>query len=148
MRAPTTFGKDWSSRWGEDLDRDPQFHTQRNRAENQRELHSTIAAWVGGIDIKDLLERLEQRQVPANKINNIADIFQDPHIRARENIIETVLKSGRSFATMGIVPKLSESPGRVEFVAPSLGEHNNQIYKELMGLSDDDYTRLKEQGTI
>jgi crotonobetainyl-CoA:carnitine CoA-transferase CaiB-like acyl-CoA transferase len=132
----------------EDLDRDPKFHTQRNRAENQRELHSTIAAWVGEFDIQDLLARLEQRQVPANKINNIADIFHDPHIRARENIVETVLNSGRMFATMGIVPKLSESPGRVEFVAPLLGAHNDEIYKELMGLSDDDCKRLKDQGTI
>ncbi len=132
----------------EDLDRNPQFHTQRSRAENQRELHPLIAAWVGGIDLQDLLERLEQRQVPATKINNIADIFHDPHVRARENIIETVLKSGRMFATTGIVPKLSESPGRVEFTAPSLGAHNDRIYKELMGISDDECKRLKDAGII
>ena len=61
---------------------------------------------------------------------------------------ETVLKSGRMFATTGIVPKLSESPGRVEFTAPSLGAHNDQIYKELMGISDDECKRLKDTGII
>ena len=132
----------------EDLDQDPKFHTQRSRAENERELHELIATWVSRVDLQDLLHRFEREQIPASKINNIADIFHDEHVRARENIIKTVLRSGRAFETMGIVPKLSESPGRVEFVAPPLGADNQEIYKTHLGLTELEFETLKREGII
>ena len=132
----------------EDLDQNPKFKTQRSRAANQDELHAIVAEWVQEKQLEDLLGLLEKAGVPATKINNIADIFQDPHIRARENIIETVLESGRKIMTMGIVPKLSVSPGRVEFVAPPLGAHNEDIYKGLLRLGDEEFQDLKRKGII
>jgi len=132
----------------EDLDRDPRFASQRDRARNRDELHPLIAAWIAGIALQELLERLQQRQIPATKINSVADIFDDPHVRARENIIQVMLASGRMMSMTGIVPKLSASPGRVEFVAPALGAHNDEIYRGLLGLTDDECARLKQRGVI
>ncbi|MCX5837344.1 MAG: CoA transferase [Deltaproteobacteria bacterium] len=132
----------------DDLDQDPKFQTQRKRAENQETLHAIIAEWTARNDLKELLDRLEKAGIPACKINNIADTFHDPHIAARENIIETVLGSGRKIMTSGIVPKLSESPGSIEYVAPALGAHNEEIYQNLLSLSDGEYGALKIKGII
>ena len=128
----------------EDLEQDPKFHTIGKRAENEDELHAIIAEWTARHDLKELTDRLEKEGIPACKINNIADVFQDPHIAARENIVETLLSSGHKIKTAGIVPKLSKSPGSIEHIAPALGAHNEEIYKNLLSLSDAEYDALKK----
>ncbi len=132
----------------EDLGNNPKFRTQRDRNQNRDELHALIAQWVKQFDIKTLLEMLWNAGIPSTKINNIADIFQDPHFRVRNNIIETKLPSGRKIKTMGIIPKLSATPGRLEFVAPPMGAHNEEVYCGLLGLSPREFRDLKEQGVV
>ena len=132
----------------EDLDENPKFNTQRGRAKNQHELHALIAEWVKQFKAEELLASFEKAGVPSTKINNIADIFQDPQFQARENIIEATLSSGRKIRTMGIVPKLSASPGRVESTAPSLGQHNEEIYRGRLHLSAEEFQDLKARGII
>jgi len=132
----------------EDLGEDPKFNTQRNRNQNRDELHDIIAKWIKKFEIKPLLDLLWNGGIPSTKINNIADIFRDPHIQARENIIDTQLPSGRKIKTMGIVPKLSVTPGRVEFVAPLLGAYNEEVYRGLLQLSAEEYENLKKERII
>jgi len=132
----------------EDLGDDPKFNIQRSRNQNREELHAIIADWVKNFEINPLLELLWDVGIPSTKINNIADIFKDPHVQARKNIIETRLPSGRKMKTMGIVPKLSETPGRMEFVAPPLGAYNQEVYRGLLRLSDEEYENLKTERII
>lgn len=132
----------------EDLGENPMFNTQRNRNENRDELHGIIAARVKQQEIKPLLEKLWEAGIPSTKINNIADIFQDPHVRARENIIEAPIPSGRKIKTMGIIPKLSVTPGRVDFVAPHLGAHNEEVYRGLLKLSAEEFEALQKEKII
>jgi crotonobetainyl-CoA:carnitine CoA-transferase CaiB-like acyl-CoA transferase len=132
----------------EQLGENPIFNTQRNRNENRDELHALIGEWVKQFEIKPLLELLWEAGIPSTKINNIADIFQDPQFRARDNIIDTQIPSGRKIKTMGIVPKLSKTPGRVNFVAPPLGTHNEEVYRGLLKLSAEEYEGLKKEGVI
>jgi len=132
----------------EDLGDDPKFSIQRNRNQNREELHAIIADWVRNFEIKPLLKLLWDAGIPSTKINNIADVFKDPHVQARKNIIETELPSGRKIKTMGIVPKLSVTPGRVEFVAPPLGAYNEEVYRGLLNLSAKEYEGLKKKGVI
>ena len=132
----------------EDLGENPKFNTQRNRNENRDELHGIIAARVKQQEIKPLLEKLWEAGIPSTKINNIADIFQDPHVRARENIIEAPIPSGRKIKTMGIIPKLSVTPGRVDFVAPHLGAHNEEVYRGLLKLSAEEFEALQKEKII
>ena len=121
----------------------PRFCTQRNRAENQEELHAIIGEWTAQNYLAELLDRLEKGGIPPSKINNIEDIFNDSHITARQNIIEAVLCAGGKIMTTGVIPKLSESPGCIEYVAPSLGAHSEEIYKKLLLLSDVEYEQLQ-----
>jgi formyl-CoA transferase len=132
----------------EELGENPKFNTQRNRNQNRDELHTLIGEWVEQFEIKPLLELLWEAGIPSTKINNIADIFQEPHFRARDNIIETQIPSGRKIKTMGIVPKLSKTPGRVDFVAPPPGAHNEEVYRGLLKLSAEEFERLKKEKVI
>jgi len=132
----------------EEWEENPKFNTQRNRNENRDELHALVGEWVRQFEVKPLLELLWEAGIPSTKINNIGDIFQDPQFRARENIIETRIPSGRKIKTMGIVPKLSKTPGRVDFVAPPLGAHNEEVYRGLLKLSVEEYEGLKKEGVI
>jgi crotonobetainyl-CoA:carnitine CoA-transferase CaiB-like acyl-CoA transferase len=130
--------------WGENQ----KFKTQRSRAENENELHALIAEWIKRHNLDELLASFEKEGVPSSKINNIADIFKDPHFKARENIIEVPLPSGKKIKTMGVVPKLSLTPGRVDFVAPSPGTANEEVYLNLLRLSREEYQGYKERGII
>lgn len=132
----------------EDLGENPKFNSQRNRNENREELHTLTGEWVKQFEIRPLLEKLWEAGIPSTKINTIADIFEDRHIRARENIIEAQIPSGKKIKTMGIVPKLSVTPGRVDFVAPHMGAHNEEIYRGFLQLSAAGYESLKEEGVI
>lgn len=131
-----------------ELDQDPRFHSQRGRAEHQDALHPVVGEWIAQHDAEPLFAAFEKAGVPATRINSIADIFRDPHIRARENIVRAALPSGRTIETVGVVPRLTVTPGRVESVAPPLGAHNEEVYRGVLGLSAEEYESLRERGII
>lgn len=132
----------------EELDRDPRFATAGARAAHHAEVNPIVAAWVAAHDLDALLGVLEREQVPATRINSIADVVADPHVLARGNVIETVLESGRRLLSIGVVPKLSESPGGVRSAAPALGAHNEAVYRGLLGMGEAQYEALRRERII
>jgi crotonobetainyl-CoA:carnitine CoA-transferase CaiB-like acyl-CoA transferase len=82
-------------------------------------------------------------------IYTIADIFENPHFRAREMLLEHVDPEFGSYIGPGIVPKLSETPGAVRWSATwEEGSHNREVYRDLLGLSDEELERLQEEGVV
>jgi formyl-CoA transferase len=79
----------------------------------------------------------------------VRDLFEDAHVRARENIVSTVLPLLGPISMPGVVPRLTVTPGRIESPGPSRpGEHNEEIYRGRLGLSSDELIRLGERGVI
>ncbi|RPH45779.1 MAG: CoA transferase [Burkholderiales bacterium] len=132
----------------EDLAVDARFATARARATHQAEVNAIVGAWTAGLDLEPLLDALERESVPAAKVNSIADVVADPHVQARGNVVRAVLASGREFLTSGVVPKLSETPGSIEFVAPALGAHTDVVLRELLGMSDADIGALRRERIV
>ena len=62
--------------------------------------------------------------------------------------MRAVLVSGREFLTSGVVPKLSETPGSIEFVAPALGAHTDDVLRERLGMSDDEIAALRRERIV
>ena len=108
----------------------------------------TVAAWTASYDRSDLLEICATSQVPAGPVYSIDEIFEDPHYAARENILRMNDPRMGELAVPNLVPKLSATPGKVNFLGSALGFHNDEIYRGLLGLSDTDLQRLKDAAVI
>lgn len=132
----------------EDLGSDPRFAGAAERARHHAAINAIVAEWIATQDVEPLLDRLEREQVPATKINTIADVVADPHVKARENVITTLMASGRELLTTGIVPKLSETPGRIAHTGPALGAHNDEVYRGLLGLAEAELDALRRDRII
>ncbi len=127
---------------------DPRFADPEARLEHVDALHGIIRQWVAERDAADVYHILSEWRVPFGPINSIADIFEDPHYRAREDLV-TVEDPLIGKTTMpAVYPRLSHAPGRVYNPAPVPGQHNREIYQDLLGLSPDDMDRLQAGGTI
>ena len=87
--------------------------------------------------------------MPCGPINSVRDLFQDPEVRARENIVEFPSPLGGLLAMAGIVPKLGATPGRVESLGPvTPGAHNEEIHCGRLGLSREDLAALGRKGVV
>ncbi|CDF93192.1 L-carnitine dehydratase/bile acid-inducible protein F [Pseudomonas sp. SHC52] len=117
------------------------------RALQSEMLDAAIAAWTTSHPIEHVLRVLEQAEVPAGRIYSVADIVADPHYQARDMILDATLPDGAEVMMPGIVPKLSQTPGQVNWQGPALGQHTEGVLGEL-GFSDSQIQRFKAEGVV
>jgi len=130
-----------------DLADDPEFAHNDGRVARVALLDAAIAGWTSSLAIAEALAQLEQAGVPAGRIYSAADIVADPHYLARDMVLQAELPGGVQVKMPGIVPKLSETPGQVNWQGPSLGQHTASVLTEL-GMSMQQIARLQQQGVV
>lgn len=123
------------------------FQSQAERVRNIDSLHERLAAWTRGCDDYELAERLQKHGVAAAPVLNIADLLNDPHYRARGTFVEVQHPLGFKETIYGAYVKTSRTEARVR-PGPYIGQDNDHVFKELLGLSDDRYRDLKEREVI
>jgi len=111
------------------------------------EVNAIVAKWVASLDLETVLARCAKGGVPASLIFSIADIFEDPQYRARGNIKMADSRAG-ALAVPDVVPKLSATPGEIRWLGEGLGAQNEEIFRGLLGLTDDDLSQLRHEGVI
>jgi formyl-CoA transferase len=111
----------------DDLGGDPALADNAGRAGRAEELDAVIGGWAIRHSAAELLGMLDQAQVPNGKIYSIADIARDPQYLAREMIRQFTLDDGTPLKLPGIVPKLSATPGDVNWIGPELGAHTEEV---------------------
>jgi formyl-CoA transferase len=131
----------------QDLADDATLASNDGRDARRDELYGVIDRWVGALPLEQVLATLNQADVPASRIFSAEDMFHDPQFLAREMLLAAKLPDGKAFKMPGIVPKLSDTPGAVEWVGPTLGEHNQAVLLAL-GYSEAQIAELKHQGAI
>src|SRR5690606_7941509 len=132
-----------------ELASDPRFATHAARGEHQEELDDLIGQWAAARTAKEIDELMDRFGVPCGPIYTIADIFDDPHFRAREMILTMEDPEIGPLAAPGITPKLSLTPGAARWTGPwQLGAHNQEIYCGLLGLSEAELEDLKARKVI
>ena len=129
----------------EDLGNDPQLENNDGRVKRVAELDQAIGEWAKTVITTKALEVLDSVSVPAGKIYTVADIANDPHYKARENIQTIQMQDGTKLDVPGVIPKLSRTPGSIKTLAPDIGQNTDEILKSI-GLSDDQVASLKERG--
>ena len=132
----------------EDLLTDKKFRKYLARIQNQDELYKLIGDWVKNKTTEEVMEILEKEGVPCETVNNIADLASDPHMLDREAVLKFTDPDYGKVLIPGIVPKLKNFPGRVNFLGAKLGEYNQEIYRKFLGLTNEEINKLKEKEII
>ena len=137
-RLMTVIGRD-------DLGNDPQLENNDGRVKRVAELDQAIGEWAKTVSTDKALEILDSVAVPAGRIYTVADIANDPHYKARENIQTIQMQDGSKLDVPGVIPKLSRTPGSIKTLAPDIGQNTDEILKGI-GLTNDQVASLKERG--
>ncbi len=131
-----------------DLADDPNFSSNARRVAHRGKTDAMVQEWVGSYTAKEVMEILEANEVPNGLVYSVADMFQDPHYQARENIISMNDPVDGEIKMCSVVPRLSETPGRVETTGPEMGAHNQEVYCDLLGFSPEELDRMKGEGIV
>jgi crotonobetainyl-CoA:carnitine CoA-transferase CaiB-like acyl-CoA transferase len=131
-----------------ELARDPAYATHTARGANQAALDRLIADWTRTMPSAELLALLEAEGVPAGRIYKAPDMLADPHFAAREALVKVAHPQFANLVMQNVFPKLSATPGRIEWPGPPQGAWNREVWQEIVGLGDDELALLQRDGVI
>jgi len=126
---------------------DPKFATNAQRVKNRNEVVAIISKIIATKTMKEWLDIIEKAGVPCGPIYTVDQVFSDPQVLARDMLVEVEHPEYGKAKVTGPPIKFSETPAAVYSAPPSLGQHNETIFKEL-GLSGSDIEKLKEEKVI
>jgi crotonobetainyl-CoA:carnitine CoA-transferase CaiB-like acyl-CoA transferase len=132
----------------DDLTRDPGYATAAERRDRRDEVAAIVQTWTAERPKAEVVRVLSSAGVPAAPVNNVAEMVADPQVQAREMFVERDHPVYGRLKTTGSPLKMSETPGRVRWLAPMPGEHNEEIFCGLLGHSKDDLARWREDGVV
>ena len=126
-----------------DLATNPKYSTHGARGAHQAELDALVEAWTSTLTTRAVLDAMDKYGVPAGLIYRAPDMLEDPHFKARDAIVSIPHPDFGELRMQNVAPKLSETPGAVRSPSPALGQHNDEIYLDVLGLSPERYAELK-----
>jgi formyl-CoA transferase len=115
----------------DDLAHDPALATNAGRVSRVLEIDAAIGAWTARRMASEVLDVLQTAQVPVGRVYTARDIAEDPHFRARGMVERITTADGLALDVPGIVPKLSATPGRIDRLAPTLGQDTDEVLQRL-----------------
>jgi len=130
-----------------ELLQDERFATNPARVRHYKALDESVGAAIGKLTLAELRETLTKHEVGFSPIYDIADVFADPQFAARQAIVAVPDSELGSVRMQGVVPRFSETPGAVRRAGPTLGEHNDEVYRGL-GLTAAQIAGLKARKVI
>jgi len=131
-----------------ELGDDPRYQTNEGRWRHREVLDQIISEWVSARPKADIHRILDESGVPCAPINTAADLVVDPHLRDREAVVDCSDPRLGRIPMPGVLPKLSDTHGRIAWTGPSLGEHNDEVYGTLLGLSTIELDDLRRKRVI
>jgi CoA:oxalate CoA-transferase len=131
-----------------DLTGDTRFKTNRLRTEHVKELISIISEEISKKTTKEWSELFEKADLPYSPVNSIKDICADPHINYRNMLVEIEQPDVGKMTITGSPIRLSETPGEVYAPAPLLGQHTQDILRDILNYSQIDIDQLRRKGVV
>ena len=131
-----------------DLADDDRFASNATRLRHRRELDQLLGEWARDRDMWEITETLQARGVPAGPVLRGPDLLENSHYADRRtfNYVEHPQVGPKWY--QGFAWRMSKTPGQVHWPSPTLGQHNRQVYRELLGLTDGEIDDLAEGGVI
>ena len=131
-----------------DLAGEGKWGTVARREAERALVDAFVGDWTATFDRADLMTVCEKFQVPCGPVYSIAEIFEDPHYKARGNLAFVQDPRAGEIAVPAPQPRLNDTPGSIEWLGPSLGAHQTEIFQGLLGLSAADIETLKAKGVM
>ncbi len=132
-----------------ELAQDERYATHIARGANQQQLDERINAWAATLTVDEVDALMIAHSIPAGRVYTAADMLDDPHFRAREAIVAVETETRGVIRMQGAFPKLSRTPSAIRRPAPSTpGQHNSEVYGELLGLDNRRLEEMAAQGVI
>ncbi|MGH7785856.1 MAG: CaiB/BaiF CoA transferase family protein [Candidatus Binatia bacterium] len=127
---------------------DARFATFQARVANADAINAIVGDWCRIHTAAEIEHLMVAAAVPVSRAFSIADIAADPHYAARQDIVTVDDPTAGPLKQPAVYPRLSATPGRVQRGAPLLGEHNDEVYGDLLGLSPDEIALLRGERVI
>ena len=132
-----------------ELGDDPRYATHLARGENQTELDELINAWTRTLTVDEVDALMIAHSIPAGRVYRAPEMIADPHFQAREAIIEVETERFGKLKMQGAFPKFSATPSGVRRPAPArVGQHNAEIYGELLGIGAEELAAMAAAGVV
>lgn len=124
------------------------FGTLTNRKQNEDDLDRLIGEWTSGFSAEQLMTTLQEAGVPAGVVETAEDLFADPQLRYRQQFRTLDHSVIGRYSCQAPAYILSETPCEISRPAPCLGEHNEYVYRDVLGFSDDEIANMLINGAI
>ena len=128
--------------------RDARFDTVLGRYRCQEEIDDHLEEWTADKDHVELMGLLQGEGVPAGAVHDQQELYEDPQMVARGYFEQLEQPSTGRHAYTGMMWKMTETPNGIRLPAPMLGEHNEYVFKELLGVTEAEYKSLEEKGHV
>jgi len=132
----------------EDLIGVEEYATQVERLKRWQEVDAMIEEWTKTRSVKEIVETLNNAHLPCSPVPTFDEVANDPQLLSREMVIEVEQLLSGNLKVPGSVFKLSETPGEAKYSAPFLGEHNYEIFRDLLGYGEAEINKLAQEGII
>ena len=130
-----------------DMIDDPRFRTNTDRVQNIDACDGIVADWIAARTLGDAMAVFEAAEITATPVYDIDQLLDDPHVQARGVIVEAPDEEAGSVLMHNIIPRLSETPGKLRLPAPSLGQHTRSVLASI-GYNDARLAALVADGVI
>ncbi|MEM7252141.1 MAG: CoA transferase [Pseudomonadota bacterium] len=127
----------------EALPQDPRFLTNADRCANQEALREALEAHLSGQPMDYWLEKIERAGLPCAPIHHVGQVMEHPQVLANDLVISSTDDEGNSMRLVGLPFKLSETPGSPGRTPPSPGQHNREVLREYLNVSDAEFDHLR-----
>jgi CoA:oxalate CoA-transferase len=132
----------------QDLINTPLGANQNERYQHRNEIDEVISAWTKTKTSREIQDILKKADVPCTKLPSFDEVCNDPQLLSRNMIIEVEQPVSGKFKAPGSLFKFSKTPGKIDYPAPFLGENNQDVLSEMLGLTDQEIARLDDEGVI
>jgi crotonobetainyl-CoA:carnitine CoA-transferase CaiB-like acyl-CoA transferase len=131
-----------------DLKEDPRFADNEARLENVEALDAIIQEWMSEHTREEVIDRFEEHEATIAPVYNVADILDDEHYQARDAVVRVADDQLGEGLVQNTFPRFSETPGEITHLGPRLGEHNDEVYGDLLGYDEATLADLADEGAI
>lgn len=131
-----------------DLKNDPRFADNESRLAHVEELDAIIQDWMADHDREAVLKAFDEADATIAPVYNVEDILNDEHYQARNAVVEVDDPDLGTATVQNVFPKFSETPGEVHHLGPALGEHNSEVYRDLLGYEETMLEKLREEAVV